>query len=129
VTEWLTINDVLAIHDEQIAEHGGSDGVRDMNVIESAIARPRHLMNFGDPPPDMAAMAATLAFGLAKNHGFVDGNKRTSAVATETFLTLNGHKFTATDEEIVQVWTDIGAGQLAEDKLAEWLRAHSLNAD
>jgi death-on-curing protein len=126
VTEWLTIADVLAIHDEQIAEHGGSDGVRDMNVIESAIARPRQLINFGDPTPDMAALAATLAFGLAKNHGFVDGNKRASAVATETFLALNGLKVTAGDEEIVQVWTDIGAGQLVEDELADWLRAHTL---
>jgi death on curing protein len=126
VTEWLTIADVLAIHDEQIAEHGGSDGVRDMNVIESAIARPRQLINFGDPTPDMAALAATLAFGLAKNHGFVDGNKRTSAVATETFLALNGLMVTAGDEEIVQVWTDIGAGQLVEDELADWLRAHTL---
>jgi death-on-curing protein len=126
VTEWLTIADVLAIHDEQIAEHGGSDGVRDVNVIESAIARPRQLINFGDPTPDVAALAATLAFGLAKNHGFVDGNKRTSAVATETFLALNGLKVTASDEEIVQVWTDIGAGQLGEDELADWLRAHML---
>jgi death on curing protein len=126
VTEWLTIADVLAIHDEQIAEHGGSDGVRDMNVIESAIARPRQLVNFGDSTPDMAALAATLAFGLAKNHGFIDGNKRTSAVATETFLALNGVKVTASDEEIVQVWTDIGAGQMGEDELADWLRAHTL---
>jgi death on curing protein len=126
VTEWLTIADVLAIHDEQIAEHGGSDGVRDLNVIESAIARPRQLVNFGDSTPDMAALAATLAFGLAKNHGFIDGNKRTSAVATETFLALNGVKVTASDEEIVQVWTDIGAGQMGEDELADWLRAHTL---
>jgi death on curing protein len=127
VTEWLTIADVLAIHDEQIAEHGGSDGVRDMNVIESAIARPRQLVNFGGPTPDMATLAATLAFGLAKkSHGFVDGNKRTSAVATETFLALNGVKVTASDEEIVQVWTDIGAGQMGEDELADWLRAHTL---
>lgn len=126
MTEWLTIADVLAIHDEQIAEHGGSDGVRDMNVIESAIARPRQLVNFGDSTPDMAALAATLAFGLAKNHGFIDGNKRTSAVATETFLALNGVKVTASDEEIVQVWTDIGAGQMGEDELADWLRAHTL---
>ena len=126
MTEWLTIADVLAIHDEQIAEHGGSDGVRDMNVIESAIARPRQLVNFGGPTPDMATLAATLAFGLAKNHGFVDGNKRTSAVATETFLALNGVKVTASDEEIVQVWTDIGAGQMGEDELADWLRAHTL---
>jgi death-on-curing protein len=129
VTEWLTIAEVLAIHDEQIAEHGGSDGVRDINVIESAIARPRQLMNFERRRPDMAALAATLAFGLAKNHGFVDGNKRTSAVATETFLALNGRKLTANDEQIVQVWTDLAAGRLSQAKLAESLRAHTTKMD
>jgi death on curing protein len=129
VTEWLTIAEVLAIHDEQIAEHGGSDGVRDINVIESAIARRRQLMNFGRRRPDMAALAATLAFDLAKNHGFVDGNKRTSAVATETFLALNGRKLTASDEQIVQVWTDLAAGRLSQAKLAEWLRAHTTKMD
>jgi death on curing protein len=129
VTEWLTIAEVLAIHDEQIAEHGGSDGVRDINVIESAIARPRQLMNFEHRRPDMAALAATLAFGLAKNHGFVDGNKRTSVVATETFLALNGRKITASDEQIVQVWTDLAAGRLSQAKLAEWLRAHTTQMD
>jgi death on curing protein len=127
VTEWLTIAEVLAIHDEQIAEHGGSDGVRDINVIESAIARPRQLMNYRRP--DMAALAATLAFGLAKNHGFVDGNKRTSAVATETFLALNGRKLSASDEQIVQVWTDLAAGRLSQAKLAQWLRAHTTKMD
>jgi death-on-curing protein len=129
VTEWLTIADVLAIHDQQIAEHGGADSVRDMNVIESAIARPRQLINLRHPAPDVAALAAALAFALAKNHGFVDGNKRTSAVAMETFLALNGLKLTASDEQIVQAWTDLGAGQLPEDKLAEWLRAHTAKAD
>jgi death-on-curing protein len=127
VTEWLTIAEVLAIHDEQIADHGGSDGVRDINVIESAIARPRQLMNYRRP--DMAALAATLAFGLAKNHGFVDGNKRTSAVATETFLALNGRKLSASDEQIVQVWTDLAAGRLSQAKLAQWLRAHTTKMD
>lgn len=122
MTEWITIADVLAIHDEQIAEHGGSDGVRDMSVIESAVARPRHLMSFGEPVPDMAALAASLAFGLAKNHGFVDGNKRTSAAATEAFLNLNGCNFTASDEEIVQVWVNIGAGEMPEAEIASWIR-------
>ncbi len=124
MTEWLTIADVLAIHDEQVAEHGGSDGVRDMNVIESALARPQHLLVLSETEPDLAALAAAYAFGLAKNHGFVDGNKRTSFVATETFLALNSVKLTATDEEIVPIWSDLRAGQLPEDKLAEWLRGH-----
>jgi death on curing protein len=129
VTEWLTTSVVLAIHDEQIAEHGGSDGVRDMNVIESAIARPRHLQAFSDTEPDMAALAAAYAFGLAKNHGFIDGNKRTSAVATETFLALNGATLDATDEEIVQTWSDLGAGNLTEQQMAEWLRARLIKSE
>jgi death on curing protein len=86
-------------------------------------------MNFGHRRPDKAALAATLAFGLAKNHGFVDGNKRTSAVATETFLALNGRKLTASDEQIVQVWTDLAAGRLSQAKLAEWLRPHTTKMD
>jgi death-on-curing protein len=122
VTEWLSITVVLAIHDAQIAEHGGSDGVRDMGALESAIARPQHLEAYG-AAPDLAAMAAALAYGIAQNHGFVDGNKRTSAVATETFLELNGATLTATDAEIVETWSELGAGKLSEDALADWIRA------
>jgi death on curing protein len=120
VIDWLTLADVLAIHDEQIAEHGGSDGVRDLGAIESALARPQNLMGYGEP--DLAALAASYAFGIAKNHGFVDGNKRTSAVATELFLELNGAILTATDSELVQAWTELGAGTLSEEAFANWLR-------
>jgi death-on-curing protein len=120
VIDWLTLADVLAIHDEQIAEHGGSAGVRDLGVLESALARPQNLMGYGKP--DLAALAAAYAFGIAKNHGFIDGNKRTSAVATELFLELNGSSLTATDTELVQTWTDLGAGTLSEEALADWLR-------
>jgi death on curing protein len=124
VIDWLTSADVLAIHDAQIAEHGGLDGVRDLGIIESAIARPQNLAAYGNAKPDIAALAAAYAFGIAKNHGFVDGNKRTSAVATEAFLDLNGLTLTATDAEIVQTWSNLGAGDLPEDALASWLRAH-----
>ena len=118
--DWLTLDAVLAIHDEQIAEHGGSDGVRDLGVIQSALARPQNLAANGEP--DLAALAAALAFGIAKNHGFIDGNKRTSSVATETFLELNGAILIATDAEVVQTWADLGAGTLSEEALADWLR-------
>ena len=121
--DWLTRADVLAIHDEQIAEHGGSDGVRDLGALESALARPQNLMVYGEEP-DLAALAAAYAFGIARNHSFVDGNKRTSAVATETFLTLNGATLTATDAELVEAWTELGVGTLSEEALADWLRAH-----
>jgi death-on-curing protein len=89
VIDWLTTADVLAIHDQLIAEHGGADSIRDINLLASARARPQQLSAYGQPKPDMAALAAAYAFGIARNHAFVDGNKRTSAVVTEAFLRLN----------------------------------------
>jgi death-on-curing protein len=114
VIDWLTTADVLAIHDQLIAEHGGADGIRDINLLASALARPQQLFAYGQPEPDIAALAAAYAFGIAKNHAFVDGNKRTSAVVTEAFLRLNGLGLTATDIEIVQTWSDLGAGLITE---------------
>jgi death-on-curing protein len=122
VIDWLTTADVLAIHDQLIAEHGGADGIRDVTLLESALARPQQLFAYGQPEPDMAALAAAYAFGIAKNHAFVDGNKRTSAVVTEAFLRLNGLGLTATDIEIVQTWSDLGAGLVTEPELIDWLR-------
>jgi death-on-curing protein len=124
VIDWLTTADVLAIHDRQIAEHGGIDGVRDSNVLESALARARNLFEYGDPKPDIATLAAAYALGIARNHGFVDGNKRTSAVVTETFLNINGLSLTASDVDVVQAWSDLGAGLISEDAFADWLRAN-----
>jgi death-on-curing protein len=122
VIDWLTTADVLAIHDQLIAEHGGADGIRDINLLASALARPQQLFAYGDSEPDMAALAAAYAFGIAKNHAFVDGNKRTSAVVTEAFLRLNGLSLTATDIEMVQTWSDLGAGLVTEPDLIDWLR-------
>jgi death-on-curing protein len=122
VIDWLTTADVLAIHDQLIAEHGGADGIRDINLLASALARPQQLFAYGQPKPDMAALAAAYAFGIAKNHAFADGNKRTSAVVTEAFLRLNGLSLTATDIEIVQTWSDLGAGLVTEPDLIDWLR-------
>jgi len=113
---------VLAIHDEQIAEHGGLAGARDMNALESAIARPQNIFAYGNPERDFAALAAAYAFAIANNHAFIDGNKRTSAAVTETFLALNGIELTASDAEIVQAWSELGAGRLSESALADWLR-------
>jgi death-on-curing protein len=122
VIDWLTTADVLAIHDQLIAEHGGADGIRDINLLASALARPQQLFAYGDSEPDMAALVAAYAFGIAKNHAFVDGNKRTSAVVTEAFLRLNGLSLTATDIEMVQTWSDLGAGLVTEPDLIDWLR-------
>ena len=125
--DWLTAADVLAIHDQLIAEHGGADGIRDINLLASALARPQQLFAYGQSEPDMAALAAAYAFGIAKNHAFVDGNKRTSAVVTEAFLRLNGLGLTATDIEIVQTWSDLGASLITEPELIDWLRRKTVN--
>lgn len=117
---WLTRDVVLAIHEEQLAEHGGGEGVRDLGLMESALARPQNLAAYGEP--DIPALAAALGFGLARNHPFVDGNKRTAYVAVETFLVLNGLDLVAGDAECVVVMLDLAAGELPEEGFAAWLR-------
>jgi death on curing protein len=122
VTIWVAKTVVLAIHDEQIAEHGGLSGIRDINLLESALARPLQLEAYGESEPDIAALAAAYAFGIAKNHAFVEGNKRTSSVVTRTFLVLNGYDITADDLTRLEVWDRLGDGRMSEEELAEWLR-------
>lgn len=119
---WLNTAVVLAIHDAQIAEHGGHLGVRDLTALESALARPQNALAYAEAVPDLAALAAAYAVGIARNHAFADGNKRTSYVAARLFLELNGATLTAAAAELAQLWTDLGAGTLSEPKLAEWLR-------
>lgn len=123
---WIDKDLVLAIHDRQLAEHGGRGGVRDETLLESALARPQQRHACGDPPPDLADLAASVAYGLARNHPFVDGNKRTAAVACETFIELNGLSLEATDLELFPVYVDLAAGKLDEDELAAWLRPRLL---
>jgi death-on-curing protein len=125
VITWITKAAVLAIHDQQIAEHGGSPDLRDGNLLESALARPQNLFAYGNPEPDLAALAAAYAFGIAQNHAFIDGNKRTSFVVTRTFLILNGLDITANQIERLTVWIDLGAGRLSEQALADWLRKNT----
>ena len=120
---WIEKALVLAIHDRQIAEHGGSAELRDDGLLESALARPLQLHAYGDPKPDFAGLAAALASGLARNHPFVDGNKRTAHVAYRTFLVLNGMEFVATDEEKYVSMLALAEGKLAEGDFAAWLRA------
>jgi death on curing protein len=119
---WLEAPLVLAIHDRQLAEHGGSPGVRDANLLESALARPQQLHANGDPAPDIADLAASLAFGLARNYPFVDGNKRTAFVSCRTFLALNGARLVASDEEKYLTFLALGEGRLSVADLAAWLR-------
>ena len=119
---WLEKALVLAIHDRQVAEHGGSAGVRDEGLLESALARAQQLHAYGEPAPDLADLAAALAHGLARNHPFVDGNKRTAHVAYRTFLALNGADLDATDEEKYVAILALAEGKFAERDFAAWLR-------
>ena len=119
---WISRELALAIHDRQLAEHGGGSGVRDDGLLDSALARPRQRHAYGDPPPDLADLAAALAFGLARNHPFVDGNKRTAAVACEVFIVLNDASLAATDLELYPVYLALAEGSLDESAFAHWLR-------
>jgi death on curing protein len=121
---WIEKPLALAIHDRQLAEHGGGTGVRDDTLLDSALARPQQRFAYGDPPPDLASLAACLAFGLARNHPFVDGNKRTAAVACETFIRLNAGNLQADDLALYPMYIGLADGSLGEDDFAEWLRKH-----
>jgi len=117
---WLDPGVLLATHDEQLVEHGGASGVRDMGLFDSALARPRHAALYGSP--DVADLAALYARGIARNHPFVDGNKRTAFVAMELFLLLNGHALTADDAECVLMMLAVADGSMDEAACAQWLR-------
>lgn len=120
---WVAREVALAIHDEQLAEHGGATGVRDLGLLESALARPQNLAVY-DPDADAAALAAAYATGIARNHPFTDGNKRTAFVAMELFLELNGHSLTANDTECVTVMLGVADGSVDDAALADCLRSH-----
>ena len=119
---WIDRVLALALHERQLAEHGGGSGVRDEGLLESALARPQQLFAYGDPQPDLAALAASLAFGLARNHPFVDGNKRTAHVCYRVFLALNDAEFVATAEEKYVQILSLAEGSLSEAGFADWLR-------
>jgi death on curing protein len=120
---WLALVHILAIHSDQIKSHGGSLGLRDRGLLESALERPRNRLNY-DPDADLPALAAAHGFGLANNHPFVDGNKRVSFQAMYLFLGLNGLRIEAAEEEVVALILSLAAGQLDESDLASWLRHH-----
>ncbi len=121
---WIERPLAIAIHERQLAEHGGGIGVRDDNLLDSALARPQQSHAYGDPPPDLADLAASLAFGLARNHPFIDGNKRTAHVCYRVFLTLNGADLVASDEDMYIHMIALAEGSLSEAEFAIWLREH-----
>lgn len=114
---------LLLLHDESLAEHGGAPGLRDEGLLDSALARPHNLVAYGDP--DLAALAAAYGVGLAKNHPFVDGNKRAAFLAVGLFLALNGHRLVASQAEATLTMLAVAAGDLSEDDFAAWIRAHA----
>ena len=118
---WIQIDRVLAIHRRQIAEHGGRDGVRDHGLLESALARPKNIEAY-EPDADIARLAAGYAFGIVKNHPFIDGNKRTGYVVTELFIMKNGYQLTATPTEKYLTFLSLAEGSVSEEDLADWLR-------
>ena len=126
---WITAQLAIAIHKRQLAEHGGAEGLRDAGLLESALNRPRHLFAYNDPTPDVPAMAASYAYGVARNHAFIDGNKRTAYVVCRTFLLLNGFDLTATREDRYQTFLDLAAGKVSEEQLTAWLAAHVRRID
>jgi death-on-curing protein len=121
---WVREDVVLAVHLRQLSEHGGGEGVRDEGLLRSALARPQNLLAYGDPPPDLPILAAAYAYGIARNHPFVDGNKRTALIVARLFLLLNGVNLIATQEEKYSTFLALAAGELSEDALADWVRVH-----
>lgn len=120
--QWVRKDVVRAIHCRQLAEHGGAEGVRSEDMLASALHRPQARWAYGEPRPDLAALAAAYAFGIARNHPFVDGNKRTALVVARIFLLLNGVTIAATSAEKFTTIMALADGRMEENELAHWLR-------
>ena len=119
---WIERRVLIAIHDMQLAEHGGGAGLRDDHLLESALAKPQNLAAYGEP--DVAALAAAYGYGISRNHAFIDGNKRTGLVATELFLRLNGYRLVVGDADCVLTMLAVASGDITEEEFAAWLRRH-----
>lgn len=115
---------LLVMHEEQLAEHGGAVGLRDANLLRSALARPEMKLQYG--VTDVRELAAALAYGIARNHPFIDGNKRTAYVAMETLLGLNGFRLVASDADATVMFLRLAAGEIPEHDLADWIKANSI---
>ena len=119
---WLLEETVIAIHHRQISEHGGGEGLRDEGLLASAPARPQNLLAYAQPRSDLAALASAYAYGIARDHPFVDGNKRTALVAARTFLLLNGADLAASQDEKYLIFMQLAQGTLTEEQLTDWIR-------
>lgn len=125
VPVWIDKPEVLVAHSRQLAEHGGPDGLRDENLLDSALAKPRNVFAY-ETSPALPRLAASYAFGIARNHAFVDGNKRTALVVSEGFLRLNGLRIVAPPEEKYLTFLHLADGSLGEEQLAAWFTAHAV---
>jgi death on curing protein len=121
---WISADLARAIHERQLAEHGGGSGVRDAGLLHSALARPQQLLAYGGEGADLPALAAAYAYGIARNHPFVDGNKRTAYVVCRTFLVLNGWDLIGPLADRYPVFLGLAEGSVSEPALADWLHAH-----
>ncbi len=117
--------DAVVAHDLELAAHGGSEGIRDAGLLESALARPRNIWAYAETPPSLAVLAAAYAFGISANHPFIDGNKRTALVVSFAFLDVNGLEVTANQEDAYLTILGLAAGEITEQGLAEWFGAHT----
>ena len=120
---WISKPALLLLHAESLAEHGGSPGIRDEGLLDAALARPQNLVAYGQP--DVAALAASYGWGIARNHPFIDGNKRAALLSIGLFLHLNGWRLTASQADTTRTMLALAAGNLPEDTLADWLRRHA----
>jgi death-on-curing protein len=123
---WIQQRMVIAAHEESLAEHGGPSGIRDLGLLESALARPKNLFVYSETEPSLQRMAAAYAFGITSNHPFVDGNKRTALIASMAFLKLNGLQVTADKADRYLTFYGLAAGTISEDELAEWFMRHTV---
>jgi death-on-curing protein len=120
--KWIKLQLALAAHSRQLQRHGGIEGLRDLGLLESAVARPKNLWSYASPRPDLAALAASYAYGIVRNHPFLDGNKRTAWVACRTFLLINGLTVEATQDERASKVLQLAASEVTEEQFAAWLR-------
>ena len=123
---WVKADVVVAIHRRQLSEHGGLAGIRDKGMLESALGKPQNLFAYLSPKPSIASLAASYAFGISKNHPFVDGNKRAAFVVCELFLRLNGKRLSASAEEKYLIFMRLAEGDLSEGDLSDWIASHLL---
>jgi death-on-curing protein len=122
---WMEAADSVLAHDLELAAHGGSLGIRDAGLLESALARPRNIWAYAESAPSLAVLAAAYAFGISSNHPFVDGNKRTALVVSFAFLDVNGSEVTASQEDAFLTILGLAAGEITEDQLAQWFERNT----